>query len=453
MKINQAYRYEIASNNRQAGRLLQHCGVARFAWNWGLAQRIVLFKENEGKDKFTHAIEQHRQLNALKKTEYPWMYEVSKCAPQEALRDLDKAFANFWRGRKKQKEQRTSRRVGFPKFKKKGIHDSFRLTGSIHILDNSVVLPRLGKIRTKESTGKFKGRVLSATVSREADRWFVSLAVEREREIPEGTDGGIVGIDLGINSFAVIYDGNSTEHIYAPKPLAGNLKRLKRLARCHSRKQKGSNNRRKSSLCLARLHGHIKNTRQDFLHKLSTSLAKTKSAIIIEDLNVGGMIRNHHLARSIADCGWGEFQRMLGYKAQWYGSQLVAIDRFAPSSKTCSECGAVNGSLTLSDRRWVCMSCGALHERDENASKNIRHLGLERLNTESSSGINACGVARRPVVRQAGDKEAGSKHTHSDKTCGTDPRRNLPPGDVLRQMRHKDTGDECWLKIKAIKAD
>jgi len=163
VKINQAYRYELAPNNKQAGLLLQYCGVARFAWNWGLAQRIALFKQNEGKDKFTTAIAQHRQLNALKKSEFPWMYEVSKCAPQEALRDLDRAFTNLWRGRK------ANRHVGFPKFKKKGKHDSFRLTGSIHILDNSAVLPRLGKIRTKESTAKLKGYILSATLNREAD--------------------------------------------------------------------------------------------------------------------------------------------------------------------------------------------------------------------------------------------------------------------------------------------
>lgn len=404
MKVNQAYRYELAPNNKQAGLLLQHCGVARFAWNWGLAQRIALFKENDGKDKFTTAITQHRQLNTLKKTAFPWMYEVSKCAPQEALRNLDRAFANFRRGRK------VGRRVGFPKFKKKGIYDSFRLTDYIRVLDGAVKLPRLGKIRTKERTAKFNGHILSATVSREADRWFVSLGVECERAIPKTKHSDVVGIDLGINSFAVTYDGNGFEHTYSPRPLKNKLKRLKRLSRCHSRKQKGSSNKRKSALCLARLHRHIKNTRTDFLHKLSSSLVKTKSAIVIEDLNVSGMVRNHCLARSIADSGWGEFRRMLEYKTQWYGSELVVIGRFASTSKVCSECGIVNDKLTLSDRKWICLACGAIHERDENASKNIRQLGLEILNTESSSGINACGVAGRPVAKQASDNEAGSKH-------------------------------------------
>lgn len=452
MKIKQAYRYELDPNNKQTGSLLRHCGVARFVYNWALAQRIALFNQNEGKDKFTDAMAQHRQLNALKKTEFPWMYEVSKCAPQTALRNLDRAFANFWRERKRQKERKTNRRVGFPKFKKKDVHDTFGLTGAIHMFGNSIQLPRLGKIRTKESTAKFKGHILSVTVSREADRWFVSLAVERERVIPLRTDGEVIGIDLGINSFAVVYDGDNTEHIYAPKPLNKKLKRLKRLSRCHSRKQKGSKNRRKSALCLAKLHRCIKNTRRDFLHKLSTSLAKTKRVIAIEDLNVQGMTRNHRLARSITDSGWGEFRRMLEYKTQWYGSELVVIDRFAPSSKTCSECGAVNESLTLGDRKWVCMSCGVLHERDENAARNIRQLGLEILNTESSSGINACGVAVRPVVRQADDGEAGSKHTIipsdviSDKTCGTVDWRHPAPDVVKeREMAYKSYPWYCMV--------
>ena len=333
------------------------------------------------------------------------MYEVSKCAPQGALWNLDRAFTNFWKRRKNG--------IGFPKFKRKGKHDSFTLTGSIKVLDSNVVLPRLGEIRTKEGTGKFKGHILSATVSREADRWFVSLAVECEREIPLRAGDEIVAIDLGINSFATTYDGSNTEHIYAPKPLSRNLKKLDHASKKHSRKQKGSANKRKSAMRLARLHRHVKNTRRDFLHKLSTSLAKTKSAIVIEDLNVKGMVQNHHLARSIADCGWSDFRRMLEYKTQWYGSQLVVIDRFAPTSKMCSECGAINENLTLSDRMWVCTSCGAVHERDENAAKNIHRLAI--LDTESSSGINACGVAVRP--NQASDEEAGSKHKSCTGRC------------------------------------
>lgn len=396
MITNQAYKYELKPNNKQAGLLLKHCGVARFAWNWALARRIELYKTREGKDRFTNAINQHRELNALKKSEFPWMYEVSKCAPQEALRDLDRAYANFFRGCK------NGGGIGFPKFKKKGIHDSFRLTGAIQVSNQGISLPRIDLLHTKESTAKFRGRLLSATVSREADRWFVSLCVECERPTPQLIQGDVVGIDLGLNSFAVISNGKEHEHKEAPKPLKMRLEKLQRLSKQQSRKQKKSQNRKKANLALARCYRRIRNIRKDFLNKLTTELAKTKSVIVIEDLVVRNLVRNRHLARSIADAGWGEFRRMLGHKTQWYGSRLVVIGRFEPTSKICSGCGAINKELTLSDRTWVCMNCGAVHERDENSAKNIRSLGIKQLSTESSSGINACGVGVRPSVMENG---------------------------------------------------
>lgn len=405
MKVNQAFRYELKPNNKQVSLLLRHCGVARFAWNWALARRIDLYKAREGKERFTNAITQHKELNALKKTEYPWMYEVSKCAPQGALRDLDRAYANFYRGRKNHEN------VGKPKFKKKGIHDSFRLNGAIGVKDSLIQLPRMGKIRTKELTSKFKGRILSATISREADRWFCSLCVEVDRPEAQPIEGERIGIDLGLNSFAVISNGEIHEHIEAPKPFKKYLKKLQRLNRQQPRKQKKSQNRRKANLALARCYRRMRNIRKDFLSKLTTKLAKTKPVIIIEDLAVKNMIRNRHLARSIADVGWGEFRRQLEYKTVWYGSRLIRIPRFEPSSKMCSECGAINAVLTLSDRQWVCQSCGAVHERDENASDNIRNCGLKILATESSSGSNACGVGVRPSVMLAVHDEAGNKLT------------------------------------------
>lgn len=289
------------------------------------------------------------------------MYEVSKCAPQEALRDLDRAFKNFFQGRAK-----------YPHFKKKGIHDSFRLTGTIKVFPKHVQLPRLGKIRVKEETAKFKGKILSATVSREADRWYVSLAVEVEISDPVPVVGEPVGIDVGLNHFAVLSTG---EKIEAPKILEKNLKRLKKLSRQHSRKQKGSSNRKKSALKLAKLHRKIKNQRRDFLHKLSTKLAKTKPVIVIEDLAVKNIIRNKHLSRYIADAGWGEFRRMLEYKTKWYGSKLAIVPRFYPSSRMCSECGYVLPEIKLSMRRWVCPKCGTYHDRDINAAINlVNHL-------------------------------------------------------------------------------
>ena len=413
MLIKQAFRYELRPNNEQRGLLVRHCGVARFAWNWALAHRIELYRTREGKERYTSAITQHRELNALKKTEFPWMYEVSKCAPQEALRDLDQAYANMFRRIKENREARKrgekAKKIGRPRFKKKGVHDSFTLTGSIKVGEKSIQLPRLGVIRTKERTSKFRGQILSATVSREADRWYCSLGVSYSRPDPQPVIGEIVGIDLGLNSFVVIYDGHEFDKKDAPKPLKNRLKRLQRLSKQQSRKQKKSQNRKNANLALARCHRRVKNVRKDFLNKLTTELAKTKPVICIEDLAVKNMVRNRRLARSIADVGWGDFRRQLEYKTLWHGSRLVVIPRFEPSSKTCHACGTINDALELSDRKWICQSCGAFHDRDENAAVNIRNCGIRLLSTGSSSGIEACGVDVRPRYVGATYEEAGRK--------------------------------------------
>lgn len=379
MLIIQAFRYELDPNATQRLLLAKHSGCARFAWNWGLQRRIAQFEQNEGDARFTNAFRQHKELNRLKPTEFPWMYEVSKCAPQQALRDLERAFKNFRQG------GREGRRVGFPKFKKKGRRDSFRLTGRIHVKHNKVQLPRLGEIRTKESTGKFQGRILSAAVSRQADRWFVSLNVEVERPDPKPIEGEIVGVDVGLNCFAALSNGDKKS---APKPLATNLKKLKRLSKQHSRKKRGSQNRKKWALKLARLHARIGNIRRDNLHKCSTELAKTKSVIVVEDLHVKGMMQNDKLARQISDVGWGEFRRMLEYKTVWYGSHLVVAPRFLPSSKMCSVCSHKLPELPLAVRDWDCPQCQTHHDRDVNAAQNLKDWYLS---TVSSTGIDACG--------------------------------------------------------------
>lgn len=377
MRVHKAYRYELKPNKTQEGLLMRHAGTARFAWNWALAERKKALEEKKTglEVRVPNAIAQHRTLNGLKKRDFPWMYEVSKCAPQEALRDLDLAFRNFF-----------AKRARFPKFKKKGLHDSFTLTGTIKVFPKYVRLPRLGKVRTKEDTGKLNGRILSATVSREADRWYAALSVEVEVPDPIAPIGPSVGIDLGLKDFAVIHDGKTFVHVQSPKALAKRLKRLVRLSKKHSRKLKGSVNRRKSALALARLHRRIKNTRKDFLHKLSSVLAKTKPVIAVESLNVKGLVRNRHLARHIADAGWGAFLAMLKYKSAWYGSQVIEAGRWFPSSKTCSSCGLSPTDMPLSVREWTCPGCGTLHDRDENASRN-----LWLLSTGSSPGSHACG--------------------------------------------------------------
>ena len=382
MIVNRAYRYELNPNAKQRTLLAKHAGVARFTFNWGLARRVEQYERDKTS---TNAIVQHRELNALKKTDFPWMYEVSKCAPQEALRDLDKAFKNFFRGLKH------GQKIGFPKFKRKGVNDSCRLTGAIHVKDKAVQLPRLGVIRLKE-TPAVDGRILSATVRREADKWFVSLAVELEVPEPQPVQGEAVGIDVGLNCFAACSDGCKE---YAPKPLDKHLKRLNHYQRRVNRKIEAakkasgktndwpvSNNLRKANTRVAQIHRRIRNIRQDFLHKLSTSLAKTKSEIVLEDLNVKGMVRNHRLARHIADAGWSKFRRMLEYKTLWYGSKIILAPRFFASSKTCCECGHVLVDMQLTVRNWQCPVCGECHDRDINAAKN-----LLKWSTASSAGI------------------------------------------------------------------
>jgi putative transposase len=373
MLTNQAYRYELKPNNKQKTLLAKHAGCARFAYNWGLARRKELYEKSR---ESTTAIEQHRRLNKLKKTEFPWMYEVSKCAPQEALRDLHRAYQNFFREIKKGKKN------GFPRFKKKGIHDSFRLTGSIHVFDKSVQLPRIGVLRTKERTD-VKGRILSVTVIREADHWYISLAVERERAIPRNTTGSAVGIDLGLESFATLSNGRKISN---PRYLKNSLRLLARRSKQHSRKQKSSKNRKKSALKLAGLHRRVRNQRRDFLHKLSSELAKTKSVIAMEDLSVKGMVRNKRLSKAISDAGWGKFKEMLEYKTLWYGARLVTADKFYPSSKLCSQCGRLNRDLKLSNRVFRCLECGLENDRDLNSA-----LNLLELTTASSAGSYACG--------------------------------------------------------------
>ncbi|MHA1587312.1 MAG: RNA-guided endonuclease InsQ/TnpB family protein [Candidatus Thorarchaeota archaeon] len=322
MLIARAFKYELDPNNQQRTKLSQHAGGARFAYNWGLEQRIALYCQNQDKKRFTSAITQHRELNRLKKTVFPWMYEVSKCAPQEALRDLERAFKNFYRGLK------SGKRVGFPRFKKRGVHDSFRLTGTFRFVDRMIQLPRLGRIRLKEKRKSyFKGRVLSATVTRRANRWYVSVTVEMEIAIPEPPSGGPVGVDLGVKTLATLSNGTTYSN---PRILEKKLKKLRRLSKSLSRKKRGSKNRERARLGLARLHLRIFNIRQDTLHKITTYLAKNHSQIVIEDLYVSGMLRNRKLSRVIADVGFYEFRRQLEYKCEWYGSELVVAPRFFP---------------------------------------------------------------------------------------------------------------------------
>ena len=397
MLVHKAYKYELDPNNQQRSSLLRHAGVARFAYNWGLEQRIKLYRSNQGNDRFTNPMKQHKLLNSLKKTQFPWMYECSKCAPQEALRNLDRAFKNFYRGLKK------GTKVGFPKFKSKGMHDSFRLTGAIRFEGRMIRLPKLGKIRIKEKRKHYcGGRILSGTVKRKANRWFVSVTVEEDIRNPNPVVGYAVGVDLGIKTLATLSDGT----IFANQRALGlRIKKLSKLSKSLSRKKKGSKNREKAKLRLAEMHLKVVNIRQDTLHKLTTYLAKNHSRIVIENLGVSGMMKNRRLARAIADVGFYEFRRQLEYKCQWYGSQLVVAPRMFPSSKRCSSCGHKRKELSLSERNYECEKCRLKMDRDLNAALNLVTVSLPETLTACGEDVSLSGTPSGVTEKQTSEKQ------------------------------------------------
>ncbi len=393
MLTNKAYRYELDPNNIQRSHLAQHTGVARFAYNWGLDQRIARYKNNQGDDRFTDAIKQHKLLNSLKKTEFPWMYETSKCAPQEALRDLHQAFKNFYRGLK------SGKKVGFPRFKRRGVRDSFRLTGTIRFHKRAIQLPRIGKVRIKEKREKYySGRILSATVRRRANRWFVSVTVEENIVDPVSNNGTAVGVDLGVKTLVTLSEGTTFAN---PRALGRRLRKLRQLSKSLSRKKKGSKNHEKAKLRLAKMYLRVFNIRQDTLHKATTYLSKSHSKVVIEDLNVSGMLKNRRLARAIADVGLYEFRRQLEYKCGWYGSELVVVSRTFPSSKMCSRCGHRKKDLSLSEREYECEQCGLVIDRDLNAALNLVAVSLPET-------LNACGEEVRLLADSLNLQRAAS---------------------------------------------
>jgi putative transposase len=379
--IQRAYKTELALNNKQITACKQHAGAARWAYNWGLARKQESYHTT---GKSPTAIDLHRELNALKPTGVPWLYQVSKCAPQEALRNLDTAFAHYFRRCQLKKQGKLRGKIGYPqrKTKKRGL-GNFRLTGSIVVFADAIQLPRLGRLRLKERTYlPTTAKILSATVSERRGHWYVSVLVEQEHSIPANS-GPVVGVDLGVKTLATLSDGTIEPN---PRHLRTCLGKLKRLQRTVSRKQKGSRNRKKAVRRLATLHRRIANQRANTLHHLTSQLAKTKSAVVIEDLNVSGMLKNHHLAQAIGDVGFYEFRRQLTYKAAWYGCQALVASRREPSSKTCSGCGWVDEDLTLADRMFCCEQCGQVLDRDLNAA-----INLAKLAGSSSERQNACG--------------------------------------------------------------
>jgi putative transposase len=384
MKINCAYKTELDPNNKQITALLNHAGAARYAYNWALSKKISSY-EKTGKSPSAYDLD--KELNLLKKKTreeggVSWLYEVSKCAPQIALKYLDEAFKNFFTRCKEGKGK-----PGFPKFKsRKNGNGSFTLTGSIRVEKSRIHLPRIGSIKLKEKDYLPLDRredihVFSATVSEKSGKWYVSLNVEQEIPDPLPVkDPHVVGVDVGVKDLATTSDGEVFEN---PKAYKKAQRRLRFLQKEVDRKQKGSKNQKKARKKVAKQHQKIANIRKDKQHKASTAIAKSADVIVVESLNVKGMLKNRKLSKSLSDAALYTFLRQLKYKALWAGKQFIEANRWYPSSKTCSCCGSVKDELGLDERTFNCDDCGLSIDRDLNAAINLKNLA-------GSSPVSAC---------------------------------------------------------------
>jgi putative transposase len=417
--VTQGYRFALDPTPRQRRALASHCGGARVAYNWGL--HLVQARLDQRRLDPTVQVpwtlpELRREWNRAKHEVAPWWVQNSKEAYSSGLDGLARALKNWSDSRN---GRRKGHPVGFPRPKKKGrARDACRFTTDPIRVESDrhhITLPRLGKLKTHESTRKLArrveqgtARILSATISRTADRWFVSFTVEVQRQIP--TDNGkttVVGIDVGVRYLAVLSTGATIPN---PRALEHQLCRLRRLNRQLARCKIGSKRRRQTRRQLARVHARAANLRKDALHKLTTALATNHKVVVVEQLNVAGMLRNRRLARAIADTAMAELRRMLLYKTLWYGAELVVADPFYPSSKTCSACEWVKAKLPLSERSFICARCGLVIDRDLNAARNLAKL-VDHVARSGRETINACGADTRPG--QAGltvsKREAGAE--------------------------------------------
>jgi putative transposase len=342
----------------------QACGTSRFAYNWGLAE----WKRQYEAGLKPNAFEIKKAFNAIKPIDFPWVFNVTKCATEQAFTNLGSAFKRFFNDQSQ-----------YPKFKKKGVRDSFYLSNDqFKVAENRFRIPKLGWIKLTE-TLRFSGKMVSATVSRTAEKWFVSIQVLLSTSPIKVSENqaDVVGVDLGVSRLATLSNGETIE---GRKPLKKLTRRLARLQRKQSKLTKGSMRNEKQKLKISKLHYRIHCIRQDGLHKLTQSLCQSFKVICLEDLNVKGMMKNHKLAFALSDMGFYEFKRQIEYKASLYSVWISFVGLWFPSSKLCSNCGDKKKDLKLSERIYYCETCGYEADRDLNAAINIEREGIRLLN-------------------------------------------------------------------------
>lgn len=363
--INKVYKFRLYPTGEQINLLAQHFGSCRFVYNHFLRERIDFYVENKGKEKqgLTYYDTSLMLTQFKDNPEFIWLKNVNSQSLQQSLRRLDVAYNNFF-----------NKKAKFPKFKSKHKKQSFLVPQGFNIdfKEGFLHIPKFKSIKIvlhRQIEGTMKSVNITKTPS---GKYFASILCEIEKDIKPKENGNQIGIDLGLKSFLVTSDGDKVK---PPKFLRKSENKLKRLQQLLSRKKKGSNRRNKARLKVARIYEKITNQRNDFLHKLSYRLVSENQTIFAEDLNVKGILANHHLAKSVSDAGWSEFIRQLKYKSEWQGVCFGQIDRFFPSSKRCNSCGWINESLSLKDREWTCQCCGQIVDRDFNAAQNILQFG------------------------------------------------------------------------------
>lgn len=374
-RVWRSYKYRFYPTPEQAGLLNRTFGCVRYVYNRALAERSRAWTQDKRRVTFADTCRMLTEWKAEPET--AWLYEVSNVALQQGLQHLQQGFVNFW-----------GKRAKYPVFKskRKSRASATFTTSGFRYKDGRVFLAKMAEpLDIRWSRPLPEGaKLLTVTAGRDAaERWFVSIQVEETIERHPQLDSA-VGVDAGITSLLTLSTG---EKITNPRHERRDRRRLAKAQRELSRKQKGSANREKARRKFARVHARIADRRRDNLHKLSTRIIRENQTVVIEDLSVRNMLRQHSFARAISDASWSELRRQLEYKADWYGRTVIAVDRFYPSSKTCSACGVIAAKLPLKVREWECASCGTSHDRDVNAAVNIRAAGL---------AVAACGDGVRP---------------------------------------------------------